>query len=135
MDSGSLRVLLVEDDETLAEMYLFKLVAEGYDVRVASDRPSGLAAALQRPPDLLLLYLRLPGLGGLDLLEHLCRSPGGANLPVFDLLGAYGHVRNWLARHIPAAPDRAGYERSRVWRSCRIQEPRQPYEADPLPLE
>jgi DNA-binding response OmpR family regulator len=58
-----LEILLVEDDETLANMYRLKLVAEGsYEVRIASDGPSGLVAALQRPPDLLLLDLRLPGL-------------------------------------------------------------------------
>ena len=91
MDSGSLKLLLVEDDENLAEMYRLKLVAEGYEVRVANDGLSGLAAALRRPPDLLLLDLRLPGLGGLDLLDQLRRSPGGANLPVF-VLSNYGEV-------------------------------------------
>jgi len=91
MDSSSLNILLVEDDETLAEMYRLKLVAEGYEVRVASDGPSGLAAALRRPPDLLLLDIRLPGFDGLELLDQLRRSPAGSSLPVF-VFSNYGEM-------------------------------------------
>jgi CheY-like chemotaxis protein len=91
MDTRKLKVLLVEDDKFLAEMYRLRLVAEGYDVRVANDGLSGLATALQRPPDLLLLDLRLPGLGGLDLLDQLRRSPTGADLPVIVLTN-YGEM-------------------------------------------
>jgi CheY-like chemotaxis protein len=60
-------------------------------LKVLLDGLSGLATALQRPPDLLLLDLRLPGLGGLDLLDQLRRSPTGANLPVFVLTN-YGEM-------------------------------------------
>jgi two-component system, OmpR family, phosphate regulon response regulator PhoB len=89
--AGGLDVLLVEDDETLATMYRLKLVAEGYQVRVAGDGPSGLAAAIQRPPDLLLLDLRIPGFGGLDLLAKLRRAPGGAGVAVI-VLSNYGEL-------------------------------------------
>jgi DNA-binding response OmpR family regulator len=79
---GGLDVLLVEDEKTLVEMYCLRLSAEGYQVRVASDGLSGLAAALRQPPDLLLLDIRLPGLSGLDLLDQLRRAMGTAVLPV-----------------------------------------------------
>ena len=48
-------LLLVEDDQALAQMYRLKLVAEGYRVCLAVDGPSGLQAAMERRPDLLLL--------------------------------------------------------------------------------
>jgi DNA-binding response OmpR family regulator len=82
-------VLLVEDDATLAQMYRIKLVAEGYQVRLAHDGPAGLEAALARLPDLLLLDLRLPGFGGLELLAQLRNAPGGDTLPVI-VLSNYG---------------------------------------------
>lgn len=78
-------VLLVEDDRALAHMYQLKLVAEGYRVRIAADGPSGLAAALDQPPDLLLLDLRLPGLGGFEVLARLRETPRGAQIPVIVL--------------------------------------------------
>jgi len=89
--AGGLDVLLVEDDESLATMYRLKLVAEGYQVRIAGDGPSGLAAAVQRLPDLLLLDLRIPGFGGFDLLDQLRRAPGGAGVPVI-VLSNYGEL-------------------------------------------
>jgi len=86
-----LDVLLVEDDPALSEMYHLKLVDGGYQVRLANDGQSGLEAALQRPPDLLLLDLRLPNLSGFELLERLRRVPGWTNRPVI-VLSNYGEV-------------------------------------------
>jgi len=82
-------VLLVEDDPVLAAMYRIKLVAEGYQVRLAADGPGGLAAALARPPDVLLLDIRLPGFDGLELLSRLRNTPEGAGVPVL-VLSNYG---------------------------------------------
>jgi DNA-binding response OmpR family regulator len=82
-------VLLVEDDPLLAAMYRIKLLAEGYEVRLAADGPSGLAAALAHMPDLLLLDIRLPGFDGFELLSRLRMMPGGAAVPVL-VLSNYG---------------------------------------------
>ena len=89
--TGDVDVLLVEDDPALAEMYRLGLVAEGYGVRVASDGPSGLQAALGQPPDLLLLDLRLPGLSGFELLARLRETRDGADIPVI-VLSNYGEL-------------------------------------------
>ncbi len=80
-----LDILLVEDDQVLAEMYRIKLSAEGYRVEIAMDGPSGLQAALARPPHVLLLDIGLPGFDGLELLARLRRDPMGAELPVIVL--------------------------------------------------
>lgn len=89
MSSDSIDVLLVEDDAALAAMYRVKLVAEGYQVRIASDGPSGLTAALERAPDLVLLDIRLPGFDGLELLARLRQSSTGVDVPVI-VLSNYG---------------------------------------------
>src|SRR5262245_19695034 len=85
----ALDILLVEDDAALAQMYRIKLIREGHRVEVAGDGPSGLQAALERPPQLLLLDIRLPGFDGFELLARLRREPAGATLPVI-VLSNYG---------------------------------------------
>jgi CheY-like chemotaxis protein len=81
-----LDILLVEDDLALAEMYRIKLTAEGHRVEIAPDGPSGLRAALERPPQLMLLDIRLPGFDGLELLARLRQDhPRGAGVPVIVL--------------------------------------------------
>lgn len=82
---GGREILLIEDDPALAVMYRIKLLAEGYRVRLAADGPSGLAATLACPPDLLLLDIRLPGFDGLELLARFRQAPGGDAVPVLVL--------------------------------------------------
>lgn len=80
-----MRILLIEDDPSLAEMYRLKLAVEGHEVRIAVDGEDGLNTALEHPPDLLLLDIRLPGIDGLTLLAELRRDPRCAELPVIVL--------------------------------------------------
>jgi DNA-binding response OmpR family regulator len=78
-------VLLVEDDVAMAEMYRIRLSADGHRVRVATDGPTGLREALDRPPQVALIDLRLPGFDGLELLERLRQDIAGARVPVIVL--------------------------------------------------
>jgi len=77
------RVLVVEDNEDLAFGLRTVLDFEGYDVDVAPDGESGLAAIRDRPPDLLVLDLMLPGKSGFDVLRELRGS--GHRLPILIL--------------------------------------------------
>ncbi len=65
------RVLVVEDDETVSEVVRRYLEREGYEVETATDGLDGLARALERPPDLLVLDLMLPGLDGIEVCRRL----------------------------------------------------------------
>jgi DNA-binding response OmpR family regulator len=65
------RVLVVEDDETVSEVVRRYLEREGYEVETATDGADGLARALERPPDLLVLDLMLPGLDGIEVCRRL----------------------------------------------------------------
>ena len=65
------RVLMVEDHPDIADLYELKLQLEGYRVAVAADGVSGLALARTLKPDVTLLDVHLPYLGGLQLLAAL----------------------------------------------------------------
>src|SRR5262245_28156924 len=82
---SGLDVLLVEDDAAVAEMYRIKLRAEGHHVTIATDGRVGLRLARERPPELLLLDIRLPGCDGLELLARLRQDEAGAKVPVIVL--------------------------------------------------
>ena len=69
------RVLVVEDDDAIAQVLQRSLRMEGYEVRVAEDGRSGLDAVHGFMPDLLILDLGLPGdLDGLDVARALRES-------------------------------------------------------------
>jgi DNA-binding response OmpR family regulator len=71
------RVLLVEDDATVAEVVGRYLEAEGFAVTTSGDGAAGLALALSDPPDLVVLDLMLPSLDGLEVCRRI-----RARLPV-----------------------------------------------------
>ena len=64
-------ILVVEDDPQIADLLRRGLIYEGYSVTVAADGPTGLTAARDRPPDLVLLDLMLPGMDGLTVCARL----------------------------------------------------------------
>jgi len=69
------RVLVVEDDPSVRGLLHTLLTAEGYDVSTASDGLAGLVKAAQTLPDLILLDLMMPDLGGVRVLEELREDP------------------------------------------------------------
>src|SRR5215207_2817351 len=69
--SPSLRILIVEDHEDLADALRANLRSEGYQASVASDGRQALAMVRADPPDIIILDLGIPGLDGLALLARL----------------------------------------------------------------
>jgi DNA-binding response OmpR family regulator len=69
--SSSLRLLIVEDHDDLADALRANLRREGYHVSVASDGRQALAMVRADPPDIIVLDLGIPGLDGLALLSRL----------------------------------------------------------------
>jgi DNA-binding response OmpR family regulator len=65
------QVLVVDDDPTVSDVVRRYLERAGFAVTLAADGPSALAAADQRPPDLVVLDLMLPGMSGLDVCRRL----------------------------------------------------------------
>jgi DNA-binding response OmpR family regulator len=84
-EDEEVKVLLIEDDETSAEMYRSRLSADGYTVIVASDGQAGLEMAARDKPDLIYLDLRLPKKDGFEVLEHLRADARTAAIPAIIL--------------------------------------------------
>ncbi len=83
-------LLLVEDDQVIAEMYRYRLELDGHEVTVASDGEAGLREARSLTPDLILLDIQLPRLNGFQVLEALQASPETTRIPVIVLSNSAG---------------------------------------------
>ena len=79
------RILLVEDDDALANVYITRLQAESFDVRRVNNGEDALATALSYHPDLVLLDVMMPKVSGFDVLDILRNTPETANLKVIML--------------------------------------------------
>ncbi|MFC8448979.1 response regulator transcription factor [Kitasatospora sp. NPDC057223] len=79
------RILVIDDDPTVAEVVVGYLSRAGHHVERAVDGHQGLALARTRRPDLLVLDLMLPGMDGLEVLRRLRATAAGAGLPVVML--------------------------------------------------
>lgn len=79
------RILLVEDDDALANVYMTRLQAEGFDVKRVPNGEEALATALQYKPDLILLDVMMPKVSGFDVLDILRNTPETANIKVIML--------------------------------------------------
>jgi two-component system phosphate regulon response regulator PhoB len=79
------RILLVEDDDSLANVYLTRLQAEGFDVRRVANGEDALASAMSYRPDLVLLDVMMPKVDGFDVLDILRNTPETANLKIIML--------------------------------------------------
>lgn len=79
------RILLVEDDDSLANVYTARLQAEGFDVRRVANGEEALAAALSYKPDLVVLDVMMPKVSGFDVLDILRNTPETASLKIVML--------------------------------------------------
>ena len=66
------KIMLVEDDKSLREIYGIRLVAEGYEIVSAGDGEEALAMAVKERPDLILSDIMMPKISGFDV-RHLAR--------------------------------------------------------------
>jgi DNA-binding response OmpR family regulator len=78
-------LLMIEDDRALRETTAAFLEGEGFKVLTAPDGEQGLALALERKPDLVILDVLLPGLGGFDVCRQLRQK--GCSTPIIILTG------------------------------------------------
>jgi adenylate cyclase len=83
------RILIIEDNQLLANTYRAAFAQAGYKVDVAGDGQAGIAAALAAPPEIILLDLMLPKLSGLEVLRRLRTDTRLALVPVLVLSNAY----------------------------------------------
>jgi CheY-like chemotaxis protein len=78
----NLSILLIEDNEQNRYLVTFLLNKAGHSVISACDGPSGIAAALAQPFDLILLDIQLPGMDGYEVARTLRATPSMRNTPI-----------------------------------------------------
>lgn len=79
------KILLVEDDATLAEVYRSRLDLEGFDAKVVNNGEEALSTTLSYRPDLILLDVMMPKISGFDVLDILRNTPEIAHIKVIML--------------------------------------------------
>jgi two-component system phosphate regulon response regulator PhoB len=79
------RVLIVEDDRSLADVVSYNLLREGYDVSIAYDGQDGLAKVQSRRPDVVILDLMLPVIDGLEVCRRLRADAATRNIRILML--------------------------------------------------
>lgn len=76
------KIMVVEDDAALREIYSIRITAEGYEVVSAGDGEEALAVAVREKPDLILSDVMMPKISGFDMLDILRNTPETANIHV-----------------------------------------------------
>jgi len=79
------KILLVEDDEGLAQVYVTRLEIEGFEVRRVPNGEDALSTALQFKPNLILLDVMMPKVSGFDVLDILRNTPETTNVKIIML--------------------------------------------------
>jgi CheY-like chemotaxis protein len=76
------KIMLVEDDNNLREIYEARLLAEGYEIVAAKDGEEALALAVKERPDLIIADVMMPKISGFDMLDILRTTPETRNTKV-----------------------------------------------------
>ena len=80
-----IKILLVEDDQMVSQMYYRKLTRDGFALTLAGNGEEGLAALKNERPDIILLDVMMPKLNGFETLKIIKKDPVYKNLPVVIL--------------------------------------------------
>jgi EAL domain-containing protein (putative c-di-GMP-specific phosphodiesterase class I)/ActR/RegA family two-component response regulator len=88
-------ILVVDDEEPVRRLLRDCLELDGYEVREAADAMQAMARIGEDIPDCMLLDVMMPGMSGLELLEHLRQDPLTATLPVMMLTAATDDDTTW----------------------------------------
>lgn len=79
------KILLVEDDTTLAEVYRSRLELEGFETQLVTNGEDALSSIQEYKPDLVLLDAMMPKISGFDVLDIIRNTPATANTRVIML--------------------------------------------------
>ena len=79
------KILLVEDDEMLSQVYRSRFEIEGFDVKEVYNGEDALSSAISFKPDIILLDAMMPRISGFDVLDILRNTPETANITIIML--------------------------------------------------
>jgi len=81
----SMKILIVEDEKSIADALVIKLEKAGYDMMTARNGKEGLEMSIKEKPDLILLDVIMPVMDGLSMLEELRKDAWGKEAKVIVL--------------------------------------------------
>ena len=99
-----IKILLVEDEKSIRDLYEIKLTKSGFEVTTAENGGKGLELAQKLLPDLILLDVMMPVMNGFEVLKNLREKTETANIPVI-ILSNYGEVDQVTNGFIVGATD------------------------------
>ncbi len=76
------KILIVEDEEIMLGLLKRKLDYEGYDIAIAEDGLKGLEEIKKSKPDLILLDIIMPKMGGFEMMEEMQKDKDMQNIPI-----------------------------------------------------
>lgn len=83
--TDKVKVLLIEDEPDVLELYRLKLTLDDYDVVTAQNGQEGLDKAHSEKPELIFLDIKMPGMDGFDVLKRLRADEATKAIPVIIL--------------------------------------------------
>ncbi len=99
------KLLIVEDEEMLADMYAERFGFEGFEIILANDGEKGVEMALKEKPDLIILDILLPKKEGVDVLKDIRESgEWGEHIPIIMLtnLDCNDYVLDAIEKYSPS---------------------------------
>ncbi|MCB1802899.1 MAG: response regulator [Gammaproteobacteria bacterium] len=104
MPAGTADILAIDDDKISHKMIRRALEPSGYDPRPAFTGEEGLAAALENPPDVILLDVEMPGMNGYDVCTQLRQHDATRDVPVI-FLSSHSSLRERMQGYEVGADD------------------------------
>jgi CheY-like chemotaxis protein len=97
------KILLIEDEELIIKLLGKKLTGIGYDVELAMDGLEGLEKMRESVPDLVLLDIVMPRMGGLEVMAEMKKDPLLAKIPVIIISNSGQPIELEKAQKLGAA--------------------------------
>ena len=79
------KIAIIEDDPVISQMYRMKFEADGFDVQLADNGKRGVALVESFTPDIILMDLQMPHMGGAEALGEIRTHEWGKTIPVIIL--------------------------------------------------
>jgi DNA-binding response OmpR family regulator len=85
MNPTAKKILLIEDDQSIRELYAMAFIKSGLNILMAQDGDQGVRLALEHHPDLILLDIDMPIMNGYDAAAAIRKDVWGATVPIIFL--------------------------------------------------
>ena len=96
------KILLIEDEEIMINLLQKKLIQEGYDVTIARDGVEGMEKMRESKPELILLDIIMPRMGGFEVMEEMQKDESLKDIPIIIISNSGQPVELGRAKELGA---------------------------------